>query len=628
MRAVVVIVACGAACSSANRDQPGACLPLEGAQRRSLIADPLGDGLYWLEAEGIRDFDGEVAIHWNLVRFDLRTRRHEVIAPYIGSPLVPHGDGLLALRFDGTARIARFGRDGTVEDLTPDDLDVVDYEPMDHGNLAFLADGNGPRAAYTLNLDRPKPKYLVDADTLLSAFGGHVFTVTKDNEGIAIDPLTRATARFKPTKHYWPLATDLLEVEDSQVVAHGMLDGRARTKLSRKGAWRFIYRPGAILARTAPHDSLSEAFLLTPGFVTALPAVIGGASLLDVTELDGDRWALVGHNTAHYLGDLVDTGSEADVCLLPRSGSVAFPTRDVPKRYEPKAAELFAASHREAPGSTLQLFDGDDTPVILDIRVKERAGSDVSLMRETARKLHHRVTSVLGDREIKTRVTFLDERTAVQRWRRSRLRERTFVGMGDALMADPSELAVELRDRSATMENGKITCSGTVANIQSTKLAGLSIHCIDGDRGRTIPVPDLAPGATFSFEQTYDVDADAHPHVEVYSAHDPVEFLDTVYETRMRQIFDLATSVYGQTGFALFGHDAGKTITVTVHSPPTFTTLTQAERVRFATMAYNAYAALREIYASPPGTALLLKIIVQTQPVSYEFDGSTLTTFD
>jgi hypothetical protein len=626
VRALVLVVLAVAACGRPTSDEPGTCLALPGARRRSLIADPAGKGLYWLEAERIRDWDGDIDVHWNLVHFDLRTRRSERVSTYNGSPLIANGEDVLGLRYNGNAAIARFRRDGTVEDLTPDYLDVLDFELV-KGGLVFIAEGEGPRAAYSMTLEGSSPTYLVDADTLLATAGDKVFLRTKD-AGIALDLHTGARSSFKPSKHLTPLASDEVEVEDWRIVAHSMLDGSVRPLLPAKLPWDLRYSPGAVLARTPPDHELSEAVLLTPGDAITLPTLTGGTSLLGVTVGSGDRWALVGHNTANYLGDLAEIDPEADVCLLPATGTVAFPTRVVPKRYEATSSALFDTLERVWPGAKLQLFDGEDSPVTLDIRVKEPAAADAARMRDTARKLHHGVTSVLGDREIRTRVTFLDERNAVVRFRRSRMRERAFVGMGDALMRDPSEDTVELRDGSGSIADGKIKCSGAVINTQSAKLAGLSVHCIWGDRVRTIAVPELAPGASFAFDQTYDVDADANLHIQIYRGPDPVEFFDTGYEARMKQVFDLAATVYAASGLALDTHSTTDDIVVSVRAQSSFASLPEAERARFVTKAYEGYGALREIYKLPVTTSMQLRVIVQGLPITYEYDGTTLTTID
>ncbi len=628
-RILLALVATAAACADSKATKSDPCLPLPAAQRRSLTANPHGGSLYWLEAIRARDFDSELDIHWKLVRYDVRARRVHDVAVNVGSPLLSQGDDLLALRFDAKGAITRFGRDGTIQALTPSHFDVEDVERINDRDLAFLATGEGPRAVYTLDLNNPRPRHVVDADSLLTSAGGNIFAVAK-GEGIAIEPSTGARTSFTPRESYVPLATEQIEVEFDQVLAYSMLDGAMRKVHTEREPWRLVYSPGAILARTAPKDGRSKAVWIKPGTVVPLPPVLGGTSIVGVTELEGQHWALIGHNTANYIGDLADVSPEVDVCLLPSSGSFERATRYIPQRYEAKHRALMAAASRHAPDASLQVFDADNgEPVTLEIHVKDEVGSDLAAMRERVRSLHRGVTSVLGDREIRTRVHFRDKRSAVQRWRRSRLRDRTFVGMGDALMSDPSDVDVELRDLARATKDGKLTCSGTLVNRGTASLEGHVIRCIYGDRNRTIAVPALEPGASFAFDQSYDVDEDATAWVEVYRGSEPVEFLSTKYEAQMERVFTLATKIFADTGLALDTHDpADDEISVTLVSPSTFESVSEADRREAANKAFEGYQALRAIYDVPETTPLSLRIAVQGRPVSYDYDGKTLTTDD
>jgi hypothetical protein len=624
---VVVFALLVGACGSPRRDEPGTCLDLPGARRQNLVADPAGEGMYWLEDSTSRNIDGDIHRWSQVVHYDLRSHHREVVRANIGAPLVVLRGKLLALRLTTNPTVAIVARDGTTQDLTPANLKVVDFEPVDEHTIAFIADGDGPRAVYTLDIDLPRPRYVVDADTLLDAADGHVF-VLDGEQGIAIDLRSGERTTFKPTGHLFPVGIYQVEAEGSMVRGHSMIDGKVRTLVDTPDDWRFVYTPGAVLARTPPQHDVSEAVLLTATGTIPLPSVAGGTTLLGVANLDSDRWALVGHNTTNYVGDLADNSSESDVCLLPTSGTAVFKTRVVPKQYEDKRQRVFAVSEELSPGSGIQVFDGDDTPITLAIRVKPRAESDFDLMRASARKLHHGVTSLLGDREIKTEVTFSDERTAITQWRCSDQRERTFIGMGDALMSDPAELALELRSGLDDVEKGKLHCSGKLINHQAAPLTGLSVQCIAGDRTRPIPVPDLAPGASFAFAKDFEVDDEPLPNVEILRGGQTVDFLDAAHEETMHRVFDVATTVYAETGLALQEHQVDPDLVVTVHIGTDFAKATEERRLDLAHKAYDRFAALRDIYGKPEDTTLELKIQIQGLPISYEYDGEKLKKVD
>jgi hypothetical protein len=587
----------------------------------------MGGGFYWIELVPVRSYDGDVERFTRLFRYDLATGRAEAVRDNIGSPLVAVGRDLLGLRLADKSEVVKVDRNGWVQGLTPDTLDVIDFEPADEHTIVFIADGVGPRAIFKLDLFNPRPTYVADADVLLDVSDGRVFALTGD-DGFAIDLGSGARTAFKPPKHIFPVGHVMLEVEQSSVTAYDMLDGKTRPVAPRAGKWRLLYSSGTVLARTPATDNRSDAFLVKPTELEELPTLLGGTTLLGVTTVGQDRWALVGQNTINYSGDLADTASEADICLLPTTPTVTFPARFVPKRYLEKAKVLFDNAGTIDKKSTLQLFEDEGAPVTLELRVAERAGSDFEVMRKRALEVDRTLTELLDDHEIRTQVRFRDERVAIRRWRRARMRERTFVGMGDIHLSDPSELDVELRDRSDSMNEHKIHCSGTVVNTRPMPQDALSVRCIYGDRKRVIDVPVLAPGATFAFDQTYEVGNDASPVIEIARRGEAIEFYDTKFEQRTQQEFELAAKIYDDTGLALDWHRTDDRFVVAVKSVASYETLSEDQRLRLAQQAYKAFEGLRSLEPVPDDAKLVLRIDLFESPTYYEFDGSKLKTFD
>jgi hypothetical protein len=625
VRALAVGLVTLAACRNSGRDQPGTCLPSPGAGRSNLVADPFGGGLYWLEDVRSRDYDGELGHVSRLVRFDLRNHRREVIADGMVAPVVFVGKRLVARRNGGG--LVLIARDGSIQELAPGPWSIDDFEVIDDHTLAVQAQNDAHSAVYTLDLDEPRPKYVCDADTLLSVSKHHVYVIAA-GQGVSVDLNTGARHSFTPTKHFNPLGAEQLEVEDGELRAHSMVDGTVRTLPVPHGEWRLTYMNGEVLARTTVRHGRSDDFLVTTHGVIALPSVLGGTAIFGVAELDGERWALIGHNTSRYGGDLADVPSEADVCLLPESGALTIPTRDVPLRYAASAPALFAAAARLAPGSELQVFDDEALPTTVSLALGEDAGSDFALMRARARVVQRAVTAILRDPEIRTDVTFHDRRRAVFRWWRSLVAGRTYVGMGDAMLQDAEEVGLELRDGTSTHTEGTLRCAGTLVNTSRTTAESLTIRCSPGDRDHAIPVPALAAGASFHFDRTFaTASGDMWAQFELVRGDEQIWYIDANEEALTRKLFDLATRVYASTGLALSEHAISYSgITVTLRCAAEFATAKPELRERLAREAYAAYGALRELYPTDHERTLHLTIQVDEHVVTYDYDGHTLTT--
>jgi hypothetical protein len=573
-----------------------------------------------------RDYEGELSHTERLVRFDLRNHRREVISDMMSEPVAFVGERLVGRHLEGEGGLALIARDGTIQHLTPSTWYVFDFEVIDDHTVAVLAREDGERRVYTLDIDEPRPRYVCDADTLLAVSNHHLYVVD-GGKGVSVDLQTGARGSFTPTKHSYSVGNEQLEVEDGEVRAHSMVDGTVRTLHVPRGEWRLWSMHGAVLARTPVRDDRSDGFLFTTHGVTPMASLLGGTAIFGVAELEGERWALIGNNTSRYGGDLADVLSEADVCLLPESGAVAMPTRNVPLRYAASAPSLLAAASRLAPGSELQVFDEYDLPVTVDLGLGEDAGSDLALMRDRARVVQRAVTSILRDPEIRTHVTFRDRRRAVYRWWRSELAGRTYVGMGDAMLQDRSEVGLELRGGASSYEDQALHCFGTLVNASAVKVAGLTIRCAGGDEDRSLSVPELAAGASFHFDRTFPVPSPVVAKIDVVRGRDQIPYVDAEQEAVARKVLELATGAYARTGLALSEHNVeDKTITVTLRAATEFATATPGLRDQRAHKAFEAYASLRDIYPSKDERDLHLKIEVDNRTLTYEYDGVTLTT--
>src|SRR6188472_731170 len=79
---------CGRKKSSSHYDEPSQCLAVPPALRYHLQASPDGVSVYWLEATRQYDYNNIFRSFDNLVRYDLRDRRAEVLLDHVERPLV------------------------------------------------------------------------------------------------------------------------------------------------------------------------------------------------------------------------------------------------------------------------------------------------------------------------------------------------------------------------------------------------------------------------------------------------------------------------------------------------------------------------------------------------------------
>jgi len=629
MRALLAVAVVLAACKSSpppeHVDAPGDCLPLPAAARTSLVADPLGGGLYWFEPVRTHDFNSDLHGYETLVRYDLSSHRLEVIADHVTLPVTVLGDKVIVSRVvDKTATLALVDRGRHVQSLLPDYLTPVDVEPIDDHTIAVLANGDGPRAVYTLDLDRPRPHHLIDADVLVSTWGGRVL-VYVDQDLVSIEPNGRRRPLAKPGDTAHPQGQDAYTVVDSAIHVHRMIGGDDRTIVGDKRRWKLSNQSGSILARTPPDADRSYAYLLAANTAKPLPTVTGGTSIVGAAQLGGQTWALIGHPSVNYVGDLGDTDAETEVCLLPASGTVAFRARVFPKRYADKT-ELLHAAMPEAHG--MQILQEVDSPTTLYVDVTEAGGEDLARMRDRARAVQAKVTSLLGDREIRTDVHYTDDRSGVMRWRRDRLRYRALAGMGDALLSDPADYDLEVTDLVNRLEPKgkvpKVLCSGTFTNVTAKPIEHVDVRCVGGDRLRVISIPAIAAGESAHFDQSFDAPDGEQPFFEVVSGREPLEVRMVENEARLLEVFQLAAAVHDATQLTLEQHKPAAPMTVRVSAPAGFAQRSVDDLTAVARTAYQRFVSIGRIYGLPPDPEFTLTIAIEAGK-TYKFDGTELT---
>jgi len=621
----LALAACKSPPPPGHVDAPGDCLPLPAAARTSLVADPLGGGLYWFEPVRTHDFNSDLHGYEILVRYDLASHRVDVVADHVVLPVTVLGDKVIVSRVvDKTTTLALVDRDRHVQSLLPDYLAPVDIEPIDDHTIAVLANGDGPRAVYTLDLDRPRPHHLIDADVLVSTWGGRVI-VYVDQDLISIEPNGRRKTLPKPGDTAHPQGQDAYTVVDSAIRVHRMIGGDERTIVGDKRTWKLSNQSGSILARTPPEAGSSYAYLLASNTAKALPTVTGGTSIVGAAQLGGQTWALIGHPSVNYIGDLGDTDAETEVCLLPASGNVAFEARVFPKRYADKTELLHAAMPEAHAMQILQEVNG---PTTLYVDVTETGGDDLAGMRARARTVQQKVTSLLRDREIRTDVHYADDRSGIMRWRRDRLRYRALAGIGDALLSDPADYDLDVTGLVNRLETkGKVPrvlCSGTFTNVTAKPIEHVDVRCVGGDRLRVISIPAIAAGGSAHFDQPFDAPDGEQPFFEVVSGREPLEVRMVENEARLLKVFELAAAVHDDTQLTLEQHKPAAPMTVRVSAPPRFAQRSLEDLTAVARVAFQRFVSIGQIYGLPPDPEFTLTIAIEAGK-TYKFDGTDLT---
>lgn len=624
---VSVTAACGNRKSSSRYDEPSTCLAVPPALRYHLQASPDNISVYWLEATRQYDYNNIFRSFDNLVRYDLRDRRAEVLVDHVERPLVVRDGDVYTRRKRGEVReLVRVNRRKEVQVLTPDYLDVLDVSEVDDKTLVFLADGDGNRAVYRYDFDRPRYHYLGDATELYGVDGDRVYVAAKDGATV-INLNTAVATPLGDVKRDVAHGRFLYTVVDETVHVLDLANGNDKVIVDKKAKWRLYDQYDSVLARTAPVDDRSSAYLLVDGVAKPLPNVIGGTSLFGTSKPGTKMWALIGHNTANSLGDPADTVAESDVCVLPESGPAVFKTRVVPGRYLAKQSKLMNALALHVPGAGVQISEDFDYPITVSVTMKtEMAGTDWKRMRERVKEIHDEATALVEDNNIRTDIEFADHRIAFRAWRRDRLRERTFVGMGTALMSDRAEYDVEVQGLVNKWGDKGLDCMGTLINLTANTYENVTVRC-SAERTKSIKIPVLEPHASVPFNKTFLYDDDqSGPFFEVYNdKYDPLETYYTEHEARMKVLVDVALAEYATSQMQLLSHTTDKKIEVRLLAPETFAARSEIAQTAIARAAYKRYEAIRTLFDVTPYATYTMEIDIRGSSDIYDFDGTTLT---
>jgi hypothetical protein len=618
---------CGHKTTSSKYDEPSTCLAVPPALRYHLQAAPDGVSVYWLEATRQYDYNNIFRSFDNLVRYDLRERHADVLLDHVERPLVIRDADVYTRRKRGEVReLVRVNRRKEVQVLTPDYLDVLDVSEVDDKTLVFLADGDGNRAVYRFELDRPRYHYLGDATELYGVDGDRVYVAAKDGATV-INLKTGVATPLGDVKRDVAHGKYLYTVVDETVHVLDLASGNDKVAVDKKAKWRLYDQYDSVIARTAPVDDRSMAYVLVDGVAKPLPNVIGGTSLFGTSKVGPKLWGLIGHNTANSLGDPADTVAESDVCVLPESGPAVFKTRMVPGRYLMKQSKLMNALAQHVPGAGVQVSEDFDYPVTVSVTMHtELAGNDWKRVRERVKEIHEEATALVEDKNIRTDIEFADHRIAFRAWRRDRLRDRTFVGMGTALMSDRAEYDVEVQGLVNKWGDKGLDCIGTLINLTANRYENVTVRC-SAERSRSIKIPVLEPHASVPFNKTFLYDDDqSGPFFEVYDdKYDPLEIYYTEHEARMKVLVDVALAEYAASGFQLLSHTTDKKIEVRVLAPETFATRGEAAQTAIARAAYKRYEAIRTLFDVTPYATYTMEIDIRGSSDIYDFDGTTLT---
>jgi hypothetical protein len=235
---------------------------LPNAPRHSLRADPNGNGLYWLERVMARDYDGADISYDRFVRYDLTTKRATAITEGAMGPLnfTRTGDPLVLVKYEYRT-LVHIHDNGYVQSLTPSWFDVTDVEPIDRTNLSVLAGADSKTAVYLLDLDRPRPAHLTDADILLSAVPRTVF-VRHADKGYAVDIATgKRDERDVPTAAM-PDKDLIYFVDDRTIMMRSLRTNEVTKLLDERRDWTLLHQAGSVIARASANKE-HHAYLLS-----------------------------------------------------------------------------------------------------------------------------------------------------------------------------------------------------------------------------------------------------------------------------------------------------------------------------------------------------------------------------
>jgi hypothetical protein len=622
---LVLLAACKAKEPDLTAFRNNGCLELPNAQRHSLRADPNGDGLYWFERVMARDYDGADISYDHLVRYDLTTKRSTVIVARALGPLnfTKTGDVLAVVKYEYRTLVNI--RDGYVQSLTPDWFDVSDVELIDRTNLSLLAGADAKTAVYLLDLDRPRPAHLSDADILLSAVPRTVY-IRDGNDAFAVDIATgKRDARDVPGKAM-PDEDLIYFIDDRTVMMRSLRTNEVTKLLDERRDWTLRHQAGSVLAR-AHAVKEDHAYLLANGTATRLPLMLGGTSIVGTTQQGDTLWGLIGHNTANYDGDFITLAHESDVCMLDtKAGQMQIQTRTLPARYAAKETEFWRVVEQKYPTARWQVLDGQGYAPSLSVHFAEDGGNDLDKLRDRAREVHKAITTMFGDQELVTELTFEDGRHASYRWRREPLRGRAHAGIGDLKLLDPADFDLEITDLVAEKidDDERIKCEGKLTNLRTVTLVDLQVRCIAGDLERVIPIAKIEPKQTVTFAHAFEAKVNDYLAVEVFRGRDILLLLDKARNAQTETFHDFFVKLHADTRLAERELRRDKEFFVQLKAP----VKARLGDIELDTVkkAYEQIDAARALFEIDEDVELELELYIEYK--RYAWDGEKLTLLD
>ncbi|MBA3503355.1 MAG: hypothetical protein M4D80_17870 [Myxococcota bacterium] len=628
----VGLVLLAAACKAKEPDvtavRPDGCLALPNAPRHTLRADPNGDGLYWFERVMARDYDGADISYDRLVRYDHGTKRTTVVLGRALGPLhfTKTGDPLAIVKHEYRT-LVHIRDDGYLQSLTPSWFDVSDVEPIDRTNLSILAGADSKTSVYLLDLDRPRPAHLMDADMLLSAVPRSVFARHAD-KGYAVDIATGRREERDVPATAMPDKDLIYFVDDRTVMMRSLRTNEVTKLLDERRDWKLLHQAGAVIARAFANKE-HHAYLLSNGTATRLPLMIGGTSIVGTSQQGDTLWGLVGHNTANYDGDFVGLAHESDVCMLDvKAGQMQIQTRTLPARYAAKETEFWRVVAEKYPTARWQILDGQGYAPSLSAFFAEDGGNDLGKLRDRAREVHKSITSMFGDQELVTELLFEDGRHASYRWRREPLRGRAHAGIGDLKVLDPADFDLDISELVVEkIDNFKrVKCEGKLTNLRTVTLVDLQIRCIAGDLERVISIEKIEPKQTLAFKQTFEAKVADYLVVEVFRGREVMQVRDKAQNDKVQARHDFFVKLHAETGLAERELKIEDQFFVQLQAPAK--ARVGDVDLDMVKKAYEQIDAGRAVFDIDPELELELELELHIEWKRYAWDGEKLTPID
>jgi len=606
--------------------EPPRCYDLPGAPRYSLRIGPDG-AAYWIERAVTYAYDGNSRGVDRLVRMDRATGATTMLASDVAAPIRLLKDGRVLYKLPGdTSSIVLLAPAGGARIMTPWDLDVSHFEiTPDESAVVIAATGRGGKAIYVAQLDRGAPRWLIDADEIYAA-EAHSAIVARGKSVLRVPldggaPTTIAT--FDKTEPYDAIGGYIVHYDETHFYARPIAGGEDKVVLGPPGGWQMTGAPDHVFL-TKRDGAQGTALRIEGATVRELPELDGGVAL-DGAEPVGDHvLALVAQDTDHD-GAPDDARDEVDVCLLPAKGPAHVDVRHVPKRVARGEAALAALADKTK--ATWQVIEDPPGPMTVDLRVETRGGDELAPLRARVRALAGPVIAALGDPELRVEILYADGRRAASYTDDTLKRRVTIAGIGEAVVAEPSEFDLEVM-RSLVVRDDKqqqILCSGEVRNRSTHAIAGAVADCIAGRTDEPVAItPDpLPPGAVGLYAGTQPDLPGADLAITYRAGVVPLLALDDKLEDGQKKLYAAAAAAFDRSQLTLWSWRVEDgTVTADVDPPNGFGDFSNAAQEVAATAAFDALAQPLRVATGAGATAPVTLRIHLADGQIMEYDGT------